>query len=203
MSQLPEAPPMARRIREPVRLLALLLGLSGFPLVLSLLNDDEVARRSVLHVVVSFVVLMVAFRLLGKRELGRLSPFELVTLMLIPEILSNSVQGQGSMLTGLAGLSVVLFLVLASSALSQRFEAVQKVMEASPTLLAIDGRLLEANMNRERIAPDELQSEMRKQGLLSLSEVRFAVLEGGGNITFVPMSGRNPTPRADEVEARP
>lgn len=195
--------PMPRRIVEPAKLLALLVGLGGLPLLLLFTTDDDVTRNSVFHVVVSFVVLMLAFRLLGKRELSRLSPFELVTLMLIPEILSNSVQGQGSMLTGLAGLSAVLFLVLASSALSQRFQAVQKLMEASPTLLVADGRLLEANMNRERIAPDELQSEMRKQGLLSLSDVRFAVLEGSGNITFVPMTQQTPTPHADEADARP
>jgi len=194
---------MARRIAQPFKLLALLAALGGYPLALILLGDDDVARRSVAHVAVSFVVLMLAFRLLGKRELGRLSPFELVTLMLIPEILSNSVQGQGSMLTGLAGLAAILFLVLLSSALSQRFEVVQKVMEASPTLLVADGRLLETNMNRERIAPDELHSEMRKQGILSLSQVRFAVLEAGGNITFVPLAPASPTPAADKPDVRP
>lgn len=194
---------MARRIAQPFKLLALLAALGGYPLALILLGDDDVARRSVAHVAVSFAVLMLAFRLLGKRELGRLSPFELVTLMLIPEILSNSVQGQGSMLTGLAGLAAILFLVLLSSALSQRFEVVQKVMEASPTLLVADGRLLETNMNRERIAPDELHSEMRKQGILSLSQVRFAVLEGGGNITFVPLAPASPTPAADKPDVRP
>jgi len=194
---------MARRIVEPAKLLMLLLCLSGLPSFLLITSKDDAARSSVVHVVISFAVLMVAFRLLGKRELGRLSPFELVTLMLIPEILSNSVQGQGSMLTGLAGLSAILFLVLASSALSQRFEAVQRVMEAAPTLLVVDGRLLEANMNRERIAPGELQSEMRKQGLLALSDVRFAVLEGGGNISFVPVAKQSPTLRADDVDGRP
>lgn len=194
---------MARQIAEPAKLAALLVGLGGLPVVLLVTSDDDVVRASVWHVVVSFVLLMLAFRLLGKRELSRLSPFELVTLMLIPEILSNSVQGQGSMRTALAGLSAIFFLVLASSTLSQRFETVQRALEASPTLLVVDGRLLEANMNRERIAPDELQSEMRKQGLLSLDDVRFAVLEGGGNITFVPFSRASPAPRAEDAELGP
>jgi len=194
---------MARRILEPAKLAALLAALGGGPLLLFLLSDDAVARRSVAHVAISFVALMLAFRLLGKRELSRLSPFELVTLMLIPEILSNSVQGQSSMLTGLAGLSAILFLVLTSSVLSQRFEVVQKALEASPTLLVVDGRVLEANMNRERIAPGELHSEMRKQGIVSLSQVRFAVLEGGGSITFVPVTPPGPTPAASEPGASP
>jgi uncharacterized membrane protein YcaP (DUF421 family) len=124
--------------------------------------------------------------LLGKRELGRLSPFELVTLMLIPEILSGAVQGERPLLPGLAGLCAILGLVLLSSTLCHRFEAAQKLMEASPTLLVFEGRLLEDNLNRERIAPDELVAEMRKQGLESLGLVRMAVLESSGNITFVP-----------------
>jgi uncharacterized membrane protein YcaP (DUF421 family) len=50
--------------------------------------------------------------------------------------------------------------------------------------------LLERNMNAERIAPEELYSEMRKQGLSGIAEVRFAVLESGGNITFIPRDAR-------------
>lgn len=121
---------------------------------------------------------MLAFRLLGKRELGRLSPFELVTLMIIPEVLSNAVQGEQSLLQSLAGLCTIFGLVLLSSIVSHRFEAAQHVMEASPTLLVLDGRLLEDNLNHERIAPDELFAEMRKQGLDALASVRVAVLRG-------------------------
>jgi uncharacterized membrane protein YcaP (DUF421 family) len=82
----------------------------------------------------------------------------------------------------------VLLLVVLTSLLSQRFVRLQNVFEAPPTLLVVDGRLLEDNMNAERIAPDELLSEMHKQGLSRLRDVRFAILESGGNITFIPHS---------------
>ena len=181
---------MPRRVVQPLRHLALLAGLVAAPTAIILSGRDDKAQSSVLHVLVSFIVLMLAFRLIGKRELGRLSPFELVTLMLIPEILSNTVQGESSLLQGLAGLCTILMLVLTTSLLSQRFPAVQGALEAAPRVLVANGVLLERSMNAERIAPEELYSEMRKQGISELAQVRFAVLEGSGSITFIPRDER-------------
>lgn len=183
---LPPPPALRRRIARPAVLAALVLALAALPIFAAAGLVDQNAQNSVLHIAVSFAALLLAFRVIGKRELGRLSPFELVTLMLIPEILSNTVQGQGALVTALAGLSTILLLVLVVSVLAQRFELVQKALESEPTLLVANGRLLENNMNRERISPDELFGEMRKQGLTQLSEVRWAVLEASGNVTFVP-----------------
>lgn len=182
-----EAPRINRRIEQPFRHLGLLALLAVAPLA-ALVIDDGQAKLSILHVVVSFVVLMLAFRLIGKRELSRLSPFELVTLMLIPETLSNTVQGDRTLLQGLAGLCTLLALVLVMSLLSQRVPALQPVFEPEPAVLVLDGQLIEREMNRERIAPDELMSEMRKHGLGDLQQVHLAVLESSGNITFVRRS---------------
>lgn len=177
---------MRRKIARPGMVALLVAALAALPLLGAVGMLSQGAQSSVLHVVVSFAALLLAFRLIGKRELGRLSPFEFVTLMLIPEILSNTVQGQGALVTALAGLSTILLLVLVVSIVAQRFELVQKVLESEPTLLVADGRMLENNMNRERISPEELFGEMRKQGLTQLSEVRWAVLEPSGNVTFIP-----------------
>lgn len=194
---------MRRQVVSPLRVFSLLAALAALPAITLATELDDVARTSVLHVCVSFLVLLAAFRLLGKRELGRLSPFELVTLMLIPEILSNTLQGEGALLSGLAGLCAILFLVLLSSVLAQRFESAQHVMESQPTLLVADGRLIAENMNRERIAPDELYSEMRKQGLDQLAAVRFAVLESSGNITFVPIERDGRARSIEDNDVRP
>jgi hypothetical protein len=186
MTRLPPPPPIARRFAEPLKVGATLVVLAALPAAAFAGLLDGKARGSVVHVAASFAVLTLAFRVIGKRELGRLSPFELVTLMLIPEILSSALQGEGSLFTSIAGLSMILLLVLLTSVLSQRFPAVQQALEPSPTVLVVDGVMLDHNMNSERIAPDELFSEMRKQGLETLDKVRFAVLESSGAITFVP-----------------
>ncbi len=169
-----------------MRLVAVVVGLLALPAASAtgLFGRDPWDRS--LRVLGVFVTLLVVFRVMGKRELGRLSPFELVMLMLIPEVLSNAVQGEGSLFSALAALSTLLFLVVVTSVLAHRFESFEKVVESRPTVLVADGRLCEDALNRERIVPDELFAEMHKQGLARLSEVRFAVLEGSGNITFVP-----------------
>jgi uncharacterized membrane protein YcaP (DUF421 family) len=197
MGDLPRPPRLERRVEQPGRALLLLLGLAAVPAVAVAGGLEPEARGSVAHVALSFAVLLLAFRVIGKRELSRLSPFELVTLMLIPEILSNSLQGQGSPFTALAGLCTVLLLVVATSMLSQRFEALKDVLESPPTILVQNGKVLERAMNRERITPEELYGEMRKQSIASLEMLRFAVLESGGNITFV-VKGRPDVPAAPE-----
>jgi uncharacterized membrane protein YcaP (DUF421 family) len=182
---------------QPLRQLGLLALLAAPPVGALIVQQDTRAVRSVLHVAVAFAILLLAFRLLGKRELSRLSPFELVTLMLIPEILSSSLQGEDGLGASLVGLSTVLALVFGVSLISQRFPGVQPVLESSPTVLVLDGKLLEKAMNQERIPPDELVSEMRKQGLERLEEVHLAVLESSGNITFVARD-RAPHPSGDD-----
>jgi uncharacterized membrane protein YcaP (DUF421 family) len=185
MSRPPGAPSMRRRWVNPARLLLALGVLAVAPMVALAGRLGDQARSSVICVAATYAVLILGFRLLGKRELSQLSPFELVTLMLIPEIMSSTVQGEGSLLTSVAGLSAILLLVLATSALAHRVPVVQRVLEASPTLLVADGKLLEDNLNRERISPEDLVGEMHKQGIERLEQVRFAILETGGNISFV------------------
>jgi uncharacterized membrane protein YcaP (DUF421 family) len=176
---------MRRRIVRPARPLAVLLGLVALPAVILWGSRHEAARQSVLQVSLSFAVLMLIFRVIGKRELSRLSPFELVTLMLVPEVLSNSVQGQDSLLQGLAGVCTLFALVLTVSLLAQRFPSIQRAVESPPIVLVSDGRMAEQAMNSERIAPEELFSEMRREGITELEEIQLAVLESGGRITFL------------------
>jgi uncharacterized membrane protein YcaP (DUF421 family) len=186
MTSLPRAPRVRRRVGAAKQLVAGIALLLALPIAAAagLLGAGAFDRS--LKVFVVFGVLLAVFRLIGKRELGRLSPFELVTLMLIPEVLSDTVQSGGPLLHGFVGLSTLLLVVLVTSVLAHRFESVERVVEARPTVLVADGRIIDDALNQERILPDELVSEMRKQGIADVSEVRWAVLEGSGNITFVP-----------------
>lgn len=155
--------------------------------------------ETVLRIAIVYVFLFVGLRVLGKRELGRMAPFELVTLMMIPEIVQQAlVREDFSMTNALVGLSTLLLLVFLTSAISHRFERVGQTLEGSPTVLVRHGRLDEEALNRERINPDEILSEMRKVGLHDLSEVRWAILEPGGDISVVPEPDRAPHPPPNE-----
>lgn len=154
---------------------------------------------TVLRIAVAYVVIMVGFRIMGKRELSQLSPFELVTLLLIPEIFAQAMVGEDfSMVNAIIGFTTLLALVFLTSVLahvSRRFSA---LVESAPAVLVANGRMVERNMNRERITPSELYSELRMAGLEEMSQVRWAILEPDGKISVVRADGTTgPRPRAE------
>jgi uncharacterized membrane protein YcaP (DUF421 family) len=142
--------------------------------------------ETVIRIAVIYLVILVGLRLLGKRELSQLTPLELVTLMLIPEIVSQSMIGEDfSVTNGVIGLTTIFSLVFLTSLLKQRVKAVERIIEGTPTLLAAHGELIEENLNKERITPDEVFGEMHKSGFEYLSQVKWAILETDGKISIV------------------
>ena len=85
--------------------------------------------------------------------------------------------------------SVLLLFVYLTSLLSYRFKTDGTIVEGTPVVLVLKGKYVVRNMDRERIAPDEIQSEMHKSGLAELDEVRLALLENDGKITFIREGG--------------
>ncbi|WP_437313375.1 DUF421 domain-containing protein [Sorangium sp. So ce385] len=146
--------------------------------------------ETVARVAFVYVFLAIAFRVLGKRELNALSPFELVTLMLIPEIVSQALVREASLANALAGVSTLLVLVFLTSVLTHLSPRAAKVIDGTPTVLVANGRILEEACNRQRIQPEEIVSEMHKSGLAHLSQVRWAILEADGDLTIIPEHGQ-------------
>lgn len=147
----------------------------------------------VIRIAVIYVFLLVALRLIGKREFGQMSPFELVTLLLIPEILTEALhQGETSLTAALIGISTLLILVFLTSLASYRFPRVARVTEGEPVVLVSHGALVPSAMHKERVSTQEIESEMRKAGLDRLEHVRWGVLEPDGKISFVRSSPGDP-----------
>lgn len=143
----------------------------------------------VIRVAVVYVFLMAGLRVIGKREFGQLTPFELVTLLLIPEIVTDALVGEDYSLTAaFIGVSTLLVLVFLTSAFAFRFPAFGRLTEGRPALLARNGALVAKTMNLERIAPEEISVELHKYGLSEISQVQWALLEVDGSITIVPMA---------------
>lgn len=141
----------------------------------------------VLRVVLVYGVLLLGLRILGKREFGQLAPIELLTLLLIPEMVSEALTGgNASMMQGLTGVATLFLLVYASSAFGHASPRVERALEGEPTVLAHAGQFLPRALDRERVSTDEVYAEMRKVGLERVEQVRWAVLETDGRISVVP-----------------
>jgi uncharacterized membrane protein YcaP (DUF421 family) len=143
--------------------------------------------ETVIRVFIIYVFILVGLRILGKREFGQLSPLELVSLLMIPEIVTKAVTGDDYSLTNaLIGVSTLFSLVFLTSVLMQWSRKAEHLIAGKPAVLVYDGQYVPDNMNRERITPDEIFTEMHKSGLEKLEQVKWAVLEPDGKIAIVP-----------------
>lgn len=161
------------------------------------------AMRTVLRIAFIYVFLMLALRTMGKRELSKMSAFELVMLLLIPELFSQAAIGEDSSMTNaVVATATLLTLVLITSVGSHLSSRAHNLISGTPTVLVRSGRYIEENMNRERIAPDELVAEMHKAGYERLEQIRWAILEDDGKISLIPVEGED-MPQTSDDDADP
>jgi len=140
----------------------------------------------VIRVCLTYVFLWLCFRILGKRELTKMSPLELVTLLLIPQLFSRTLPGEDySMTNAIVGASTLLSLVFLSSAAAYRSRWFGHIATPEPTVLVDHGKWIEAHMNQERITTADVFDAMHRSGLSELNQVQWAVLQSDGKIAII------------------
>ena len=145
---------------------------------------------SVLRPLVIYFLLLLIFRLNGKRSLGEITGFDFVVLIIISECVSSALLTDDMSLTG-AILAVVtlLGLDLLLSILKQRFPALARLLEDEPLHLMRNGKLLHDRMDKERVDEDDILEAARKShGIDRLSLIDSAVIERRGTISIIPAS---------------
>lgn len=134
-----------------------------------------------------YVVLVLGLRFFGKRELGQMTPFDLVLILTLSNAVQNAMTGgDNSLLGGLLSAGTLLVTHWAFTRLGDRVPGVKKWLEGEPTLLVHEGKLLPRHMRQEGVDLDELMMAIRQHGLNELSQVGAAVLEVDGTISIVP-----------------
>jgi uncharacterized membrane protein YcaP (DUF421 family) len=132
-----------------------------------------------------FFLIFLITRVVGRRELSSLEPFDLILLVVIGDLVQQGVTQSDFSLTGATTVIVTLsLLTVITATLSFRVKALRPLLEGEPIVLIADGRLLDRNLRRERVTRDELAAEARQNQIGSLDDVRFAVLETNGKISF-------------------
>ena len=141
----------------------------------------------VLRAAIAFIFIFFLTRVVGRRELSSLEPFDLILLIVLGDLIQQGVTQSDYSVTGLilAGSTIALMQVLASY-LSFRFRRLRPILDGEPIVLIENGNVLEANTHRERLTQDELAEQARLQQIDSLDKVRWAVLETNGQISFIP-----------------
>jgi uncharacterized membrane protein YcaP (DUF421 family) len=143
----------------------------------------DLAIRAV--VLFGFVYLLT--RIIGRRELSSMEPFDLILLIVIGDAIQQGLTQDDYSVTG-AVIVIGTFAILQIfiSYVSYRFPRLRPALDGEPIVVVQDGKAIEKNMKRERITVDEVMVEARLQQVSRLDDIAWAVLETSGKISIIP-----------------
>ena len=148
----------------------------------------------VVRTLIVYLALLIGLRLVGRRELGQMTPFDLVVILLIANSLQNAMVGPDTSVTG--GLASAFTLLAANWILTRmriRIPWLRRVAEGEPILLVSGGRVLSEHLRSAAIDLADLEQAVREHGVATLSEVDTAILEVDGTVSVIPVAGKKIT----------
>ena len=156
--------------------------------------------EKILRPLVVYVFLLIAFRFSGKRELGQATLFDFLILLLISNVVQNAIIGEDNSLGGsFAGVAMLLTLSWGLNKLTAHSPKFRRILEGSPTLLVHHGSVIDRAMRKESVSFNDLLKALREQGIASITEVRYAILELDGKISVIRTDGSVPQNQEDCV----
>jgi uncharacterized membrane protein YcaP (DUF421 family) len=137
-----------------------------------------------------YMAVLVLLRVAGKRELGQMTPFDLVVILVIANAVQNSMTGgDSSLIGGILAAATLTVVNIAVGRWGSRVPFFRRLVASEPTLLLRDGKPLQEALDKERIDVEELEMAARQHGIADLNDVIAAVLEEDGSISIIPKDG--------------
>ena len=149
----------------------------------------------ILRATAIYLFVYLLLRAMGKRELGEMSAFELVLLVMIGDLVQQAVTQEDMSVTGaVLAVGTIAFWVMVSSYLAFRSKRAEAILESPPVVVIEDGIVRREALAIERVAESDLKEAARKHGIVDLREVTLAVLESDGKFSFLQqVPGQQPT----------
>jgi uncharacterized membrane protein YcaP (DUF421 family) len=140
----------------------------------------------VLRAVILYIFILVLTRAVGRRELNTLEPFDLILLVTIGDLVQQGVTQNDFSITGaILAVGTIGVLTVFFSYLPWRFQVLRPVLEGVPSIVVEDGNVIEKNLRRHRLTKEEIAASARSNNIAKLDDVRWAVLETNGQLTFI------------------
>jgi uncharacterized membrane protein YcaP (DUF421 family) len=137
---------------------------------------------------VVYVILLVLFRIAGKRSLAEITSFDLVLLLIISEATQQAmIDNDNSMTNSLLLVSTLIGMNILLSVVTKRWKSFDKLVEDVPLVILKNGEPIRERMRKERVDEDDIMEAARaSEGLERLDQIKYAILERTGHITIVP-----------------
>jgi uncharacterized membrane protein YcaP (DUF421 family) len=147
---------------------------------------DKSLMEIMLRTALIYLALLIGLRLTGKKEVGQMSLFDLVLLLLIANAVQNAMTGPDTSLTGgIVAAGTLLAVHAALSQLTWRFAKVRHLAEGTPALLIHWGKVLQKNLAKEKVTAEEIHQALRSHGVSNVEDVALATLEIDGSISVL------------------
>lgn len=145
-----------------------------------------------------YFIVLALMRLMGKREVGKLSVFDLVVSLMIAEIAILSIEETDQpLLFGIVPLITLVAIQIITSYISMKSEAIRHMIEGKPSVLINKGEIQEKELKAIRYNLDDLMMQLREKDIRSVADVEFAILEPSGKLSVFPKPGMEPATKQD------
>ena len=152
--------------------------------------------------IVLYIIVLIVMRLMGKREIGQLQPFELAISIMIADLASLPMTETGVPISnGIISILGLLVMHLVISMLNMKSTKIREIICGKPSILIFRGKIDEEVLKRERFTINELEERLRDNNIFNIGDVEYAVLETSGQVTVIPKPNKRPaTPEDFEIE---
>src|SRR5882762_6679084 len=141
----------------------------------------------IVRAAVVYVFLLALLRLTGKRQVGQLSPFDLVLLLVLSNAVQNAMNGgDNSVIGGMISAVTLVGVNWIVGLLTYRSKKLEALVEGRPDVLIRDGKLFQQTLEHAKLTRHEVMNALREAGCASIEEVRAALLENEGSISVIP-----------------
>lgn len=140
-----------------------------------------------------FFVIFV-YRLMGKKEVGQLSIVDLIVSILIAELIALSIQTEKSILLSIVPILILVGVQIFISYITLKSDKIRNILDGKPTLIIKNGKLNFTEMSKLRYSLDDLLTQLRLQGVKSIENIKYAILENNGNLSVFSDNNDYPLP---------
>lgn len=145
-----------------------------------------------------YLLVVITMRIMGKRQIGELQPYELVVTIMISELAALPMQDvQIPMIHGVIPIITLLMAQIIISEVQLKYEKARTIFSGKPSVLINDGKIVVKEMKVQRYSINDLMEELRLQGYLNISDIAYGILETNGQLSIIPKGNTVPPTRDD------
>lgn len=148
----------------------------------------------ILKTIAMYFFIILAYRLMGKKEVGQLSIVDLIVTILIAELVALAISGKESIFVSIVPITILVLVQISISYLSLKSEKLRYIIDGKPTLIIKNGKLNFNAMSKIRYSLDDLIMQLRLQGVKSIDKVKYAILENNGQLSVFDDNSDYPLP---------